>query len=259
MEQENFISDKKRIFLIEDHHKYVELIARAMQSDYNISSTDTAVKGLDVCKEFLPDIIILDINLVGNKSGLDLLKSIKGDETLAHIPVLIMSGISSSEIISDSLEHGANDYIVKPFEIKHLAYKVKNLLAVAQNAKGIEEKKNIPTPMVNVRYISNLLMQIDKIDDEAIFEKRMISVVDLSKKLGISQSTINRSIKKQLGITSNHYLIKRRLEKAKLLVVSNKWKQVNEIAFEMGFATSSYFCNCFKKYFGCSPSEMRLK
>ena len=250
---------KERVFVIEDNHKYVELITRALISDYNVSCTDSAEKGLEVCKAFLPNIILLDINLTGNQSGIDLLKSIKGDETLAHLPVLIMSGISSSEIISDSLEYGANDYLVKPFDIKHLTYKMKNLLAISEYAKRKKVDVTTISDAQQIKPKHNLIKQIEDLDDEAILKSKMSNLVDLSKRLGISQSTINRAIQKNLGMSPNNFLVKRRLEKAKLLVISSQWKQVGEIAHEMGFATSSYFCNCFKKHFGCSPSEMRAR
>ena len=250
---------KERVFIIEDNHKYVELITRALIGDYNVSSTDTAENGIELCRMYSPDIILIDINLVGNESGIDLLKSIKSDESLAHLPVLVMSGISSSEIISDSLEYGANDYIVKPFEMKHLLYKLKNLLDVCEKAKKKGAFNNLETYSLTIKQRSNLVKQIDAMDDVAIKEKKMLNIVELSKKISVSQSTITRAMKREFGVTPNTYLVQRRLEKAKLIVLSNQWKQVGEIAYEFGFTTSSYFCKCFKKQFGVSPSDMRLQ
>ncbi len=250
--------NKYRIFIIEDNHKYVELVTRALISDYHVSCTDTADKGIELCKAFVPDIILLDINLTGNQSGIDLLKSIKSDESLAYLPVLIMSGISSSEIISDSLKYGANDYIVKPFEINHLIYKIKNLLSVCQSSTNTVTKESLKSTSQTVYTRPSVVRQISSLDDEAIKGGKKLNIEEICKKLGISQSTINRAIKKEFGITTQNYLMKRRLEKAKLIVVSNQWKQIGEIAYEFGFDTSSYFCKAFKKQFGCSPSEMRL-
>lgn len=250
--------NKYRIFIIEDNHKYVELVTRALISNYHVSCTDTADKGIELCKAFAPDVILLDINLTGNQSGIDLLKSIKSDESLEYLPVLIMSGISSSEIISDALRYGANDYIVKPFEINHLIYKVKNLLSVCQSSINTVTDDSAKSSSSTVFKRPTVVRQISYLDDEAIKGGKKLNIEEICKKLGISQSTVNRAIKKEFGVTTQNYLMKRRLEKAKLIVVSNQWKQIGEIAYEFGFDTSSYFCKAFKKQFGCSPSDMRL-
>ena len=63
----------------------------------------------------LPDLVILDINLP-KKNGHEVLRFIKGQEDLKHIPVIMFTTSSSQEDVRSAYKHYANCYIVKPFD-----------------------------------------------------------------------------------------------------------------------------------------------
>ncbi len=65
-----------------------------------------------------PDIILLDLNLPG-KSGLEILREIKEDEDLKHIPVIILTSSRADEDIMGAYRQHANCYIVKSFKISY--------------------------------------------------------------------------------------------------------------------------------------------
>ena len=63
--------------------------------------------------KILPDIVLLDMCLP-RMSGLDVLKSIKSDQKLKHIPVIVMSGSGAGNNVMGAYQHHANAYLMKP-------------------------------------------------------------------------------------------------------------------------------------------------
>ena len=248
-----------RLLIFEDSNIYTELIKRALLGEYYIYTSDSADNGLEICYDFKPDVIILDINLAGKVSGLDFLQTIKNDINLSYIPVLLISAISSNEIISDGLQYGANDYLVKPFELNHLQFRIKNLLMLCEKIKQKSQNElliPLKTSPDNKQY---LIEKLNKMTDEAIAKKEELKITELAKELGVSQSKLGRIIKKEYGVTTNNYLLARKLEKAKLLISTNKWLPIKEVASVLGFSSVAYFSKCFKKRFKCTPTDKQKR
>lgn len=83
-----------------------------------------------------------------------------------------------------------------------------------------------------------------------------ISVHDISSNVHLSYSHLHRIFKKHTGESIYSYLIKFRLRKAQLSLVSTN-KKLNDIASEVGFSSQNHFCNAFKTHFGISPNTYR--
>ena len=82
-------------------------------------------------------------------------------------------------------------------------------------------------------------------------------IAAIAKALNTSHSTLSRVVKAKYGMTPNHYITQRKLEKALLLLKSNKNVSIKEISFLLGFNSVSYFSKCFKKKYGHFPSYRR--
>ena len=82
------------------------------------------------------------------------------------------------------------------------------------------------------------------------------SLMVLSKNVGITHTRLNDGFKKTFGHTVFDWLRIQRLEKARLLVMEGR-KNMTEIAYEIGFASSSHFTFAFRRYFGTPPSRYR--
>lgn len=70
----------------------------------------------------------------------------------------------------------------------------------------------------------------------------------------MSKSTLNRKVKDLLGTSLNNYIREKRLVKAAELLATSS-DRVNEICWQVGFGTPSYFIKCFRKKYGVSPRE----
>ena len=213
-----------------------------------------APKAIEVCKEFRPDLILLDIMLPGKIDGFSLLRGLKHNEHFAHIPVILISALASEDIVLEGLKHGANDYLVKPFNLNQLLLKVKNLLDVSlKNRHNALVEKFIPFSL-QPSHNNNTILHFDEILERLIATDASMSIQEIAKELNISQSTLARIIKKKFNITPNRYILERKLEKARILIKSGKGLPIKEISFSLGFSSVSYFSKCYKQFYGHQPS-----
>jgi CheY-like chemotaxis protein len=109
-------SVKKKILIVEDEKSLRDLIVRRAEKIYHWECRvdETGEKCISLCHEFQPDVILLDMGLP-KTSGLSLLRMIKSDPvvSLRKIPVIVFSAYSYSELVSESLDLGAQAYYTK--------------------------------------------------------------------------------------------------------------------------------------------------
>lgn len=74
---------------------------------------------LNTPRTSLPDVIVLDVNMPG-MNGIECLKIIRRTDSLAQLPVVVMSTSGSAETVHDAFLHGANSYAVKPGKFSEL-------------------------------------------------------------------------------------------------------------------------------------------
>jgi two-component system response regulator ResD len=92
--------------------------------DYHVLTTNSSKESLDIVQRIMLDLIILDL-LMPEMDGWQLCTAIR---EMTRTPILIISAIESSEIITKTLNLGADDYLVKPVSSYTLLAHVKNLV-----------------------------------------------------------------------------------------------------------------------------------
>jgi CheY-like chemotaxis protein len=91
-----------------------QLIAR--RSDMKLLTANTGLLGVQMAKDFHPDIIFMDINLPG-VNGMEALEMLRADPATAQIPVTALSSNAYPTQIEEGLRHGFFRYLTKPFKI----------------------------------------------------------------------------------------------------------------------------------------------
>lgn len=89
----------------------------------NILEADDGSTALDVLKSQKVDFIVSDWNMP-KMTGLELLKAVRGDDSLKSIPFLMITAEAKKENIMDALQSGVSNYIVKPFTAETLKEKI---------------------------------------------------------------------------------------------------------------------------------------
>jgi two-component system chemotaxis response regulator CheY len=117
-------------FLVVDDFSTMRRIVRGLLKEMgcnNVEEADDGVNALAALKAGKFDFVVSDINMP-NMNGFDLLKSIKADDSLRHIPVLMVTAEARKEDIVLAAQTGAAGYIVKPFTKATLEEKVQKIL-----------------------------------------------------------------------------------------------------------------------------------
>jgi DNA-binding NtrC family response regulator len=117
---------KKRILIVDDELGIRESLKLILENDYDISEATNGQECLEYLKQDPVDLVLLDIKMP-KISGLDILKQIKSINP--DIKVIMVTGYKSVETATKSIQTGAIDYIVKPFNSKEILEKVEKLLS----------------------------------------------------------------------------------------------------------------------------------
>ena len=122
------MGNAKKILIVEDERDIANLISFNLeQNGYDAEIVPSGEDAMKALKEFLPDLILLDIMLPGI-DGLSVCSWIRKNPETKNLPVIILTAKGSEEEIVNGLELGADDYITKPFSPKVLLARIKNVL-----------------------------------------------------------------------------------------------------------------------------------
>ena len=245
---------KKRILIIEDSTKLRNILTQILGERFEISGFGNASEALENYVNINPDIILLDIMLPGSIDGLSFLRIIRMDKKLLHVPVILMSLLSTNDIITEGLKLGANDYIVKPFDLRQLDLKINNYINLNKELRD----KMILEQNVNFEFkneFQETLQKFDVLIEKGIMNDSDLKIEKYAQELNMSISTLERVIKKVYKMSPAKYIMKRKLEKADILIRSNQGLSIKEIALTLGFSSLSYFCRCYKTYYSKSASH----
>lgn len=118
--------DERKILLVEDEQKIADALKMGLTEDnYYVETAYDGNIGWKLFQQNNYDLVILDINLPGI-TGYDLCRKIRGRNV--HVPVIMLTALSSLNDKIEGYDAGADDYIIKPFEFKELLMKIRVLL-----------------------------------------------------------------------------------------------------------------------------------
>lgn len=117
-----------RILIIDDEEHILELLDFNLSLEgYEVITTMSSLDGLDIIKQDKPDLVLLDW-MLPKMSGIELLNIIRSNEDYDDIAVIMLTAKNMEEDKLEGLTIGADDYVTKPFSIKELSARVKNIL-----------------------------------------------------------------------------------------------------------------------------------
>tara|TARA_R100001143_G_C3337247_1_gene122498 strand:- start:260 stop:634 length:375 start_codon:yes stop_codon:yes gene_type:complete len=117
------------ILVIDDDEAILEIITQSLNtSGFVTLSAQSGKEGLEIAAARKPDAIILDW-MMPEMNGNEVLKTLKNDNALKNIPVMMLTAKDEINNISESLTMGAKEYIVKPFDLENMVIRLRNMIA----------------------------------------------------------------------------------------------------------------------------------
>ena len=121
------------ILIIEDNESIVKVLQRGlMYEGYKVESALDGEKGLKLAKQNRPDLVILDLMLPGI-DGVEVCKQLRSD---SNLPILMLTAKDAIQDRVLGLDAGADDYMVKPFELEEVLARVRALLRRTQSDRA---------------------------------------------------------------------------------------------------------------------------
>jgi len=153
-----------RMMIVEDDLDISNMLRIYFQSQgYDVSVAQRGEDALEMCRQQLPHIIVLDI-MLPDIDGYDVCRNLRSNLRTSHIPIVFLTQKDERSDKIHGLELGADDYITKPFDLEELKLRVKNAMARAQ----YESLTNPTTGLPSGRLIEDQLRQLMRRDDWGI-------------------------------------------------------------------------------------------
>ncbi|PCJ66688.1 MAG: hypothetical protein COA58_04305 [Bacteroidetes bacterium] len=244
------------ILLVDDNVDIRNYIKSFFPENCTIIEAQNGKEGVQKALEVIPDVIVSDV-MMPIMDGLELCSILKNNKITSHIPIILLTAKTgdTNEIIG--LKIGADAYITKPFNRTKLLVRVYKLIELRSKLQllfssepdlfSIDLKISGPDEkfMKNVQNTLNMHL-IDPDFNVEIF----------CKEVGMSRMQLHRKIKSLMGFSVTEFLRSERIKLSTKLLKESEMT-INEVAYEVGFNTPSYFIKCFKEKKGMTPSEFR--
>lgn len=249
---------RSSILLVEDNEDFRFYLKDNLQQSYLVTEAVNGKQGWEKAKALQPDLVVSDI-MMPVMNGIDLSKKIKTDPRTSHIPVILLTAMSSQETELEGFRAGINDYISKPFTFEILASRIRNMLNFQEQLRRkFQQQIEITAEEVTVTPVDEEFMK----QAFAVVEKNMdnpaFSVEDLSRELFMSRVALYKKILSLTGKTPIEFIRIMRLKRAAQLLQKSQLS-IAEIAYEVGFNNPKLFTRHFKEEFGVTPSNFQVR
>jgi len=256
------INSKKeiKILVVEDNIEMQRFLSTILAEFYFIITAHNGIDGLEKMKEFNPDLVITDVMMPG-MNGTEFCHVLKMDLNTSHIPVLMLTALSSIESQMEGFETGADDYIVKPFDDRVLLLRIRNLLDSRRilREKFSNSHNEWHEAMQTLKPDRELLEKGTKIIENHLTDF-LFTVDVLASELNLSRSTLHRKLRALTNQSATEFIKFVRINQS-ITLIEKGMTNIDEICFKVGFNSHSYYSMCFKKQLGQTPTDYisRLK
>lgn len=264
-------ADKDTILFVDDNDELRRYIRISFSGYYNIVDVPSAEDALLYLKDGLCDIVISDIMMPG-MNGDELCKTIKENEDMSWLPIILLTAKSGRNFMIDGLGLGADDYITKPFDTVILRSKIDSLLQNRRRLGRYYLKHSVElarTADCEVTEISDNdiseSQQINEYDREFVDKATRIVLENISdtafnidklcSEMAMSRTLFYGKLKALTSQPPQDFIRLIRLEHAAALI--KQGETILDVSVMTGFINSKYFSTVFKKHFGVSPSKYK--
>ena len=249
----------RRILIVEDNDELRNYLSQTLSEEYVVQVCSNGKEALTIIPEYKPELVISDI-MMPEMRGDELCQAIKNNIETSHIPVILLTALNNEKDILSGLQIGADEYVVKPFNIGILKANVSNLLANRALLRSkyanldLDDEEHDEDCIncsqdIDWKFIANVKKNVeDNIDNPAL------TVDVLCSLMGMSRTSFYNKLRALTDQAPGDYIRLIRLKRAVQLLKEDT-HTITEIAEMTGFSDAKYFREVFKKHYNVSPSQ----
>jgi len=261
-------TEQTSILIVEDNMELRAFLYDILIETYKVIEATNGQEGLEFATQYIPDLIISDI-MMPVMDGLDMVKAIKENRNICHIPIVLLSAKSSLDDRINGLGQGVDDYITKPFSTTHLKTRIKSLLHQRKLLQELyfkqwsERQTDSPSTITGIEPTQPHITPFDEQFMKQVMEvmeKQMdnpdLTIDEFAQELSMGRTVFYQKLKTIVGFSPVDFVREMRIKRAIQLIESGEYN-ISSIAYMTGFNDPKYFSKCFKKKYGISPSEYK--
>jgi len=248
--------ERQTVMVIDDDPEMLWFVCDVLNDEFNVIPVNDPLTVLSVLSGNKTDIILCDL-MMSELNGIEIVKTIKSDKGLLHIPFIIVSAAHESERQTEVMNAGAEIYITKPFDNDYLKSVIKRLLGRKEDLKDYFASP-ISAYEINMGKVQHsehrkFLKKVYEILSKNIQDENL-SPKFIASELGMSTRSLYRKLKEASDTSLLEMIHEGRLTVAENLLLKSKFT-IDEIVFKSGFSNRVSFYRAFSKKFGCTPTE----
>lgn len=253
---------KPVMLVVEDHVDLNNFICNYFEQEFHCVAAFDGAEAMKKMQSITPDIVITDL-MMPHTDGEALVAAIKNNDRTGHIPVIVLSAKAQLQSKIDLYTTGADNYLLKPFDILELKAVVQSTLEQRKKLRHLFQLNFLqPSVSLDVTEIPEQDEPVSPIIRAAMdfvmkhLDNEEIGVNDMAASLGMGRNKLQRELKNLTGLTPVEFIRSIRLHEARRLLTDPRMN-VSEVAYATGFNNLSYFSRSFKAEFDLLPSEWR--
>lgn len=247
--EEKFTDDA--ILVVEDNDDFRQFICSCIKDHYPVIEAPDGARALELMAENSVKIVVSDV-MMPVMDGLELCNKIKGDIRFSHIPVMLLTAKAADEHILAGLKEGADEYIVKPFNVEILLLRIKKLLEWGKSNHQRFQTIDIEPSEITISSLDEKLIKQAIQSVEENIDNQEFSVEDLSEAVGMSRGHLYKKLMSITGKSPLEFIRTIRIKRGKQFI-ENSQMNISEIAYSTGLSPKQ-FSKYFKEQYGELPS-----
>lgn len=224
---------------------------------FRVLEAADGVEGIALARTHLPDVVLSDV-MMPRADGYELVRALRANAETDFLSIVLLTAQAEDDKKLEGLERGADDYIVKPFEMRELDLRVRNLI---QSRRRLRERfrssATLPTRSTpNLSPADQAYVVRVREAIHAHLADPDFGVTELANALGQDRSRVFRRVRELFDQSPSDLIRRTRVDAAERLL-SETSATVSEVAYAVGFNSVSYFCRRFQDVFGATPAAYR--
>lgn len=269
--------DVPRLLVVDDSADLRGYIRDHFAAHFRVLEASDGEEGIALARRYLPDVVLSDV-MMPRVDGHELVRTLRASAETDFLAIVLLTAQAEDAQRLEGLERGADDYLVKPFEMRELDVRVRNLMRARRRWRERFSGETAPLPsaaegaapdgMPIAAATSIASATIAPADREYLSRVHDairqhladpgFGVGELADAVSQDRSHLFRRIKQLLGESPSDVIRRMRLEAGAQLLAGGT-ATVTDVAYAVGFNSLSYFCRCFQDAYGVTPAAYRAR
>ena len=250
--------DLPTLLVVDDSADLRGYIRDQFAARFRVLEAADGAEGIELARRHLPDVVLSDVMMPGT-DGNELVRALRSNSETDFLSIILLTAQAEDEQRLSALERGADDYIVKPFEMRELDVRVRNLIASRRRLRErFSGRRVVPVPAApagvapaDEAYVARVRDAVQRSLSDPDF-----GVGELADAVAQDRSHLFRRVKQLFGESPSELIRRMRVEEGERLLAEGSGT-VTDVAYAVGFNSLSYFCRCFQEAYGVTPAAYR--